>query len=177
MDSAIGLSPTYLIVIHFDYGYQGMRKQEVQEAPLFILEAMGIQVATRYREPILAIINKGTKTWLGFLHINLLNPELNGIGLLKGDCIFTLQLQNSKYVIGKVANGFAFSTSTSNRHLRFKSKVLSNYTSREFLGEMMQLGYISRANLEFISIAKQTKEQDVAKVILASGASKQWVHL
>ena len=61
VDHSTGLSPTYQIVIRFDYGYQGMRKQEVQDAALSRLEAMGLQVAPRYREPISAIINKEPK--------------------------------------------------------------------------------------------------------------------
>ena len=136
MDPATGLSPTYQIVIRFDYGYHGMRKHEVQDAALSRLEAMGIQIAPCYKESISAIINKETKTWLGFLRIDLLKPEIDGLNLLKGECISTLQLQNSEYVIGKVENGFDFSTSTFNRHLKFKSKVLSNFTSRQLLGEM-----------------------------------------
>ena len=96
VDAITSLSPTYQIVIRFDYVYQGMKKQEVQEATLSRLETMEIQVASRYRQPVSVIINKDTKTLLGFLQIDLLNPKQDGIGLLKGDRIFMLQLQNAK---------------------------------------------------------------------------------
>ena len=65
---------------------------------------------------------------------------------------------NLEYVIGKVEKGFDFTTSAFNRHLKFQSEVLSSFTSRQLLGEMTQLGYLSRANLEFVGIAKRTKD-------------------
>ena len=138
---------------------------------------MDIQVASRYREPISAIIHKESNTWLDFLHIDLLNPQIDGISLLKGEHIFILQLQNSEYVIGKVKKDFEFSTSAFNRRLHFKSVVLSSYTSRQLLGKMTQLGYTSGANLEFVGIAKGTKEQDTTKVTLASDTTKQYLLL
>ena len=66
VDAVTDLSPTYQVVIHFDHSYQGMKRLEIQEAALSRLETMGILVATRFREPIFAIVNKETKTWLGF---------------------------------------------------------------------------------------------------------------
>ena len=90
VDAVTGLSPTCQVVIRFDHGYQGMKKLEIQEAALSRLETMGIPVATRFCEPISAIVNKDTKTWLGFLWIDLLHPERDGINLLKGERIFTL---------------------------------------------------------------------------------------
>ena len=151
-----------------------MKKLEIQEAALSRLETMGIPIATRFREPISAIVNKDTKTWLGFLRIDLLHPEHDGINLLKGECIFTLQLQNSEYVIGKVEKGFDFTSAAFNRRIKFKSEALSNYTSRQLLGELTQLGYISGTNLEFVGIAKRTKEQDTVEVMLTSDTSKQY---
>ena len=152
-----------------------MKKLEVQEATLSRLETMGIPVAPCFCEPVSTIVNKDTKTWLGFFRIDLFNPKRDGISLLKGDRIFTLQLQNSEYVIGKVKKGFDFTSTTFNRHLKFKSEALSNYTSCQLLGELTQLGYISGTNLEFVGIAKQTKEQDTAEVMLASDASKLYL--
>ena len=136
---------------------------------------MGIHVATRFRVPISAIVNKDTKTWLGFLQIDLLYYKRDGINLLKGERIFTLQLQNLEYVIGKVEKGFDFTSAAFNRHLKFKSKALSKYTSRQLLGDLTQLGYISGTNLEFVGISKRTKEQDIAEVTLASDTSKQYL--
>ena len=175
VDDVTGLSPTYQVVIRFDHGYQGMKKQEIQEAALSRLETMGIPVATRFREPIFAIVNKDTKTWLGLLRIDLLYPERDELHLLKGERIFTLQLQNSEYVIGKVEKGFDFTSAPFNRRLKLKSEALSNYTSRQLLGELTQLGYIVGTNLKFVGIAKRTKEQDTAEVTLASDISKQYL--
>ena len=83
-----------------------------------------------------------------------------------------LQLQNSKYVIGKVEKGFDFTSAAFNRRLKFKSEALSNYTSCQLFGELTQLGYISGTNLEFVGIAKSTKEQDTSEVTLAFETSK-----
>ena len=179
VDAVTGLSPTYQVVIRFDHGYQGMKKLEIQEASLSRLETLGILVATRFREPISIIVNKDTKTLLGFLWIDLLHPKHDEINLLKGECIFTLQLQNSEYIIDNVEKGFDFTFAVFNRRLKFKSEALSNYTSCQLLGELTQLGYISGTNLEFVRIAKHTKEHDTAELTLASDTSKQYlmIHL
>ena len=69
---------------------------------------MNIKLATRYREPVSAIVHLHAKKWLGFFKVDLLNPSIDGIALLKGECIFTLQLQDLSYVIGKIEKGFEF---------------------------------------------------------------------
>lgn len=174
-DPATGLAHTYQIIIRFDYGFQGMRKLEVQEAAKSRFEVMNIPLAPRYREPVSAIIHKESKSWLGFLRVDLLKPEIDGIDLLKGDRVFTLQLQNSEYVIGKVEKGFEFTSSAINRRLKLKSSILSSFSSRQLLGELTQLGYASGANLELIGVSKRTREQDTAEVTLASEGSKQYI--
>ena len=98
VDPNTSLSNTYQILIHFDYGYQGMHKQEVQEAAAFRLDTLGIQIATCYCEPIFALVQKETKCWLGFLCIDLIHLKTDGIALFNGDRLFTLQLQNLEYV-------------------------------------------------------------------------------
>ena len=67
-----------------------MHKQEVQETTASRLETMGILVATHYYELISALVQKEKRRWLGFLRIDLLNLEIDGIVVLNGDCIFTL---------------------------------------------------------------------------------------
>lgn len=67
-----------------------MMKDDVQEVARARFEAMGIPLATRFREPVSALINRHTKTWLGFLKADLQNLERDAIALLKGDRIFTL---------------------------------------------------------------------------------------
>jgi hypothetical protein len=66
---------------------------------------MGIALAQRFCEPISALIHRQTKNWLGFIKVDLQNPQKDAIALLKGDRIFTLQLKSSDYVIGKVEKG------------------------------------------------------------------------
>lgn len=43
-----------------------MSKTEVQDAATARFEAMNIKLATRYREPVSAIVHPHTKKWLGF---------------------------------------------------------------------------------------------------------------
>ena len=69
MDPTTSLAYTYQIIIRFDYGFQGMRKMEVQEAIKSRLEAMGILLALRYREPVSALLHKDTNSSLGILRI------------------------------------------------------------------------------------------------------------
>ena len=143
-----------------------MKKLEVQEAALSRLETMEIPVAPHFREPVSAIVNKDIKTWLGFLQINLLNLERAGISLLKGNRIFTLQLQNSEYVIGKVKKGFDFTSAAFNRHLKFKNEALSNYTSRQLLGELIQLGYILAPISNLLVLPNKQKNKTPPKLCL-----------
>jgi hypothetical protein len=79
-----------------------MKKDDVQEVARARFEAMEIPLATRFKEPISALINCYTKTWLGFLKADLQILEKDAIALLKGECVFILQLQNSENVVGKV---------------------------------------------------------------------------
>jgi hypothetical protein len=167
VDSIIGLSRSYQILIRFDSGYNEMRKDDVQEAARARFEAMGIPLATRFREPISALINRHTKTWLGFLKDDMQN--------LKGDRTFILQLQTSEYVVGKVEKGFEFSSTANNRRLGLQSPILIKYTSRTLLRELIRLGYLSGHNLEFIGVAKRTLEQNTAEVTVASNATKQYL--
>jgi hypothetical protein len=152
-----------------------MRKDDVQEAARARFEAMGIPLATRFREPISALINRHTKTWLGFLKDDMQNPERDAIALLKGDRTFILQLQTSEYVVGKVEKGFEFSSTANNRRLGLQSPILIKYTSRTLLRELIRLGYLSGHNLEFIGVAKRTLEQNTAEVTVASNATKQYL--
>ena len=69
-----------------------MSKTEVQDTATTRFEAMNIKLATRYRELVSAIVHLHAKKWLGFFKVDLLNPSIDGIALLKGECIFTLQL-------------------------------------------------------------------------------------
>jgi hypothetical protein len=67
IDSIIGLSRSYQILIRFDSGYNEMQKDDVHEAAKARFEAMDIALASRFRKPISVLINQHTKTWLDFL--------------------------------------------------------------------------------------------------------------
>lgn len=99
IDLTTGLSPTYPVTIRFDAHYHNMSKLEVQQAALSRLETMRIPLASRFREPIAVLISQQNAGWLGFLKIDLLNPGIDGIALLQGHRLFTLQMQNGEYTI------------------------------------------------------------------------------
>ena len=124
---------------------------------------MNIKLNARYREPVSAIVHLHTKKWLGFLKIDLLNPNSDGIALLKREQIFTLQLQDLSYVIGKVEKGFEFSSTASNRHLSLASPILAQYASRSLLEELIRLG------------SKRTRELESADVTIASPATMKYL--
>lgn len=174
-DSTTGLSHSHQIVIRFDFGYQEMRKSEVQVAAIIRFETMGIPLSNRFREPVAALIHPHTKHWLGFLKVDLLNPHIVSLALLQGHRILTLQLQDSSYVVDKVEKGFDFPSTTANRKLELKSPILSRYTSRQLLGELTRLGYLAGANLEFVGVSKRTKELKTAEITLASDTSKRYL--
>jgi hypothetical protein len=46
-----------------------MQKDNVQEAARARFEAMDIAQASRFREPVSTLINRHTKTWLGFFKV------------------------------------------------------------------------------------------------------------
>ena len=171
----IGLSLAYQIILHFDHGYFGMKKQEVQDAAVACFELIGIPIAQCFREPISTIIYKETHNWLDFIKVDLLNHDSDGIALLQGDRIFTMQLQIFEYVIAKVEKGFEFVSTTINRKLKIQSHVLSLYSSRDLLGELTKLGYLFGANLEFIGISKKLQHQNHAEITIASEQSKKYL--
>jgi hypothetical protein len=152
-----------------------MTKNDVQDAARARFDAMGISLVQRFRKPISALIHRQTKNWLGFLKVDLQNPQKDAIVLLKGDRIFTLQLKSSDYVIGKVEKGFDFTSTANNRRLGLQSPTLSNYTSRHLLREFIRLGYLAGHNLEFIGVAKRYLAQDSAEITVASEATKQYL--
>ena len=175
IDTQSGLAHTHQLVIRFDFGYNDMKKPEVQAAALARFESMGIPLANRFREPVSAIVHPHTKNWLGFLKVDLLNPSTDGISLLKGERIFTLQLQDLNYAIGKVEKGFDFPSTAANRKLELQSPILARYTSRQLLGELTRHGYIAGANLEFIGVTKRTKELETAEITVASEPTKRYL--
>jgi hypothetical protein len=175
VDPVTSLARSYQIVICFDLGYHEMKKAEVQEAAHARFDAMGIPLTSRFREPVFALIHHQSKAWLGFLKVDLQNPEKDAIALLKRERIFTLQLQSSIYVIGKVEKGFDFPSTANNRRLGLQSPTLSTYTSRHLLRELIRLGYLVGYNLEFIGVAKRSLDQDTAEIIVASETTKQYL--
>lgn len=108
IDAHSGLAHTHQIVIRFDSNYNEMKKQDIQVAALARFESMGIPLANRFREPISALVHPITKNWLGFIKVDLLNPSIDGIALLNGHRVFTMQLQDFNYANGKVEKGFDF---------------------------------------------------------------------
>lgn len=143
-----------------------MTKTEVQQAAHARLEQMRIPLANRFREPIAALVTQSG--WMGFLKLDLLNPSIDAVALLKGHRIFTLQLQNGEYVVGKAEKGFELNSTAINRRLRLQSPALANLSSRQLLAELIKLGYASGSNLEFIGVAKRTKEQTTADITVAA---------
>lgn len=53
--------------MRFDADYHQMTKSQVQEAATLRFAKMNIPLASRYREPVSAIVNRKTHGWLGFL--------------------------------------------------------------------------------------------------------------
>jgi hypothetical protein len=142
IDPITGLSPTCQIVIRFDTNYCDFSKLDVQEAAASRFEVMRIPLATRFCEPICAIVDRASTKWLGFLKVDLLNPHTDGLALLRGECIFALLLR-SEYVVGKIKKGFNFNSTSSSRKIRIQSPILTRYNSRHLLAELIRLGYAS----------------------------------
>ena len=107
--------------------------------------------------------------------MDLLNPNTDGIALLKGERIFTLQLQDLSYVIGKIEKGFEFSSTATNCRLSLASPILSRYASRSLMGELIRLGYLCGATLEFVGVSKRTKELETAEITVASASTKKYL--
>ena len=73
-------------------------------------------------------MDKKTSKWLGFLRIDLLNPQIDGLMLLSGDKIFMLQLKQ-EYVIEKVEKAFEFKSTS-----KFRVLFLLNITFANSFG-------------------------------------------
>jgi hypothetical protein len=105
-----------------------MTKQETQESTISRLEMTRIPLATQFREPVYALVDRLSLKWLGFFKIDLFNSHTNGIALLKGDHIFILQLKN-EYMNGKVEKGFDFASTSISHKIKIQSPVLTTFTS------------------------------------------------
>jgi hypothetical protein len=87
-------------------------------------------------------MDKETSKWLGFLRIDLLNPQIDGLTLLSGDKIFMLQLKQ-EYVIGKVEKAFEFKSTSANRKLKIQSPILTKYNFCQLFWKLIWLEYTS----------------------------------
>ena len=163
------------MLIRFYYGYNEMTKVDVQDAAIARFDAMNIELATRYREPLFALVHPQTKKWLGFLKVYLMNSNTDGIALLKGERIFTLQVQDLSYVIENIEKGFEFPSTATNRRLSLASPILARYASRLLLGKLIRLGYLCGATLEFIGVFKCTRELETAEITLAFASTKKYL--
>ena len=132
---------------------------------------MRIPLATRFREPV-AIVDKASTKWLGFLKLDFLNPHTDGLALLKGDRIFTLQLKH-EFVIGKVEKGFDFKSTSASQKIKIQSSILTKYNSRFLLAELIRLGYTSGQTMEFVGISKRLTDQDFAEITLVTEDTKE----
>jgi hypothetical protein len=167
MVTTTGLSHTYQVVIRFDNNYRDFSKADVQEAATSRFETMRISLATRYREPICAIVDRASTKLLGFLKVDLLNPHTDGLALLRGDRVFTLLIKN-EYVIGKVEKGFDFNSTSSSKKIKIQSPILTRYNFRHLLVELIKLGYTSGHIMEFVGVSKRTPKQDFAEITLVA---------
>jgi hypothetical protein len=174
IDPTTGLSPTYQLVIRFDTNYRDFSKIDVQEAAASRFEVMHIPLATRFREPICAIVDRASTKWLGFLKVDLLNPHTDGLALLRGERIFTLLLRN-KYVVGKIEKGFGFNSTSSSRKIKIQSPILTRYNSRHLLAKLIRLGYASSQVMEFVGVSKRIPEQDFAEITLVTEDTKNYL--
>lgn len=87
--------------------------------------------------------------------MDLLNLEADGIALLKSHRIFTLQLQTSEYVVGKVKKGYKFLSTTNNRRLQITGESLTRYNSRQLLADLITLCFKESAHAEVVGVAKK----------------------
>ena len=154
--------------------YRDFSKIDVQEAAASHFEMMRIPLATRFREPICTIVDRASTKWLGFLKVDLLNLQTDVIALLRGDHIFTLLLK-TEYMIGKIEKGFDFNSTSSSRKIQIQSPILTRYSSRHLLVELIRLGYASRQIMEFVGVSKCTLEQDFVEITLVAEDTKNYL--
>lgn len=136
---------------------------------------MQIPLANRYREPISAIVNRKTHGGLGFLCAYLLNLQKDAIALLQGHRIFTLQLQNSEYVVGKVEKGYEFHSSANNRRLQISGPALTNYNSRHLLADLIKICYTKSTHAKVVGVSKKFTDTPNAKITVTGFLSKQFL--
>lgn len=107
--------------------------------------------------------------------MDLLNPEVDAIALLRGQPIFTLQLQNSEYVVGKVEKGYEFLSTTNNRRLQISGSILTTYNSRQLLADLINLCYTDSAHAEIVGVAKKFTDTSTADITITSFLTKQFL--
>ena len=174
-DSTTHLSPTYQILIRFDSHYHNMTKDEVQIQATERFHRMGIPLATRFREPIIAMAGGKLKRWFGFLKVDLLHPETDGLNLLQGHRVFALALQDGELTIGKVEKGYDCPTTSLNRRLQIESPIIATRNTRQLLAELIEAGYYSGQDLEIVGVSKPNRTSTSATITVTTESSKQYL--
>lgn len=175
IETSTGLSSSYQIIIRFDSEYHRMTQQQAQDAATARFALINIPLASRYREPISAIVNRKTRGWLGFLRVDLQNPEVDAIALLQGHRIFAMQLQSSEMVVGKVEKGYEFLSTANNRRLQITGPIFSTYDSQTLLADLIKLCYKKSAHAEVVGVAKKLTATTKADITVTSAMSKQFL--
>lgn len=169
------LSSSYQILIRFDTNYHNMTKEEVQLQAAERFQQMGISLATRYREPIIAMAGGKLKRWFGFLKVDLLNPETDGLSLLQGHRIFALTLQDGELTIGKIEKGYECPTTSINRCLQIHGPAVASRNTRELLAELIEAGYYSGHDLEIVGVSKPNRNSQTTIVTVTNNSSKRYL--
>lgn len=107
--------------------------------------------------------------------VGLLNSEIDAIALLKGQRIFTLQLQNSKVVVGKVEKGYEFLSTANNCCLQIFRPILTIYNSRQLIADLILLCYTNSTHSEILGVGKKFTNTSTTNVIVTCLLSKKFL--
>jgi hypothetical protein len=61
---------------------------------------------------------------------------------------------------------------SASRKIKIQSSILTKYTSRLLLAELIRLDYTSGKNMEFVGVSKRLTKQDSAEITLINEETK-----
>ena len=139
------------------------------------LRQMAIPLGTTYSNPIDIGLNAVTKHWAGFIKIQLLHPQRDGIALLQGQRAFVMEMEDGEKVIGKVEKGFELMTKARNLRLYIKGDTLRHEHASHIFEEIVRESYYNGRQHEFMGLTKPELDKTFAFLTLTTEEARDTV--
>ena len=162
-DPSTCLALDFQISIHFQLPKTPNLHNHVKELVKKILELMHIPLGTSLIEPIsvlcMSVKRGGEKgVWAGIVKLHLLNPETDGIAMLKGLRPFILQLDPLPKVgtLGKICKSYHAIARNNNLSIKITSDTLVGISPNALFCDVVESSFRRGHEFEVVGVQKST---------------------